>query len=141
MTKQEVRNNIQYNENLVNQYLNTLSRLKKTVNGLNSQINQYNSQISQLNSSIKSKKSQIDELNRLKSKYQKLQNDFASRQSKRVNRFNINFSQNLNLKFIRSYISGMKSLLSGNDYKRAYNGLSSAISTISNKIKINSERN
>lgn len=40
-----------------------------------------------------------------------------------------------NLKFIRSYISGMKSLLYGNDYKRSYNGLSSAIGTISNKNK------
>ena len=130
MTKQEVRNNIKYNENLVNQYLNTISRLRKKVNDLNSQINQYNSQISQLNSNIKSKESQIDELNRLKSKYQKLQNDFANRQSKRVNTFNVNFSKNLNLKFIRSYISGMKSLLSGNDYKRAYNGLSSAIGEI-----------
>lgn len=107
----------------------------KKVNDLNSKINQYNSQISQLNSNIKSKESQIDELNRLKSKYQKLQNDFANRQSKRVNTFNVNFSKNLNLKFIRSYISGMKSLLSGNDYKRSYNGLSSAIGTISNKIK------
>ncbi len=66
MTKQEVRNNIKYNENLVNQYLNTISRLRKKVNDLNSKINQYNSQISQLNSNIKSKESQIDELNRLK---------------------------------------------------------------------------
>lgn len=78
MTKQEVRNNIKYNENLVNQYLNTISRLRKKVNDLNSKINQYNSQISQLNSNIKSKESQIDELNRLKSKYQKLQNDLQT---------------------------------------------------------------
>lgn len=136
MTKQEVYNNIRYNENLVNSYSNNLRRLKNNINNLNSQISQCNSQISQLNSRMRELRKQINELDQLKSKYQKLQNDFMNRQSKRVNKFNVNFSKQLNLKFILSYINGMCSLLSGNEYKNAYNGLTSAIDTISNKIRV-----
>ena len=135
MTKQDVRNNIRYNENLVNQYENTISRLRSKVKDQNAQINQYISQISQLKSQIKSLKSQIDELEQLKSKCQKMQNDFASRQTKRISKFNLNFSRKLNVGFISSYINGMRTLLSGNEYKRAYNSLTSAINTISDKIK------
>ena len=78
MTKQEVLNNIRYNEKLVNQYVNTISGLRSKINDRNTQINQYNAQIRQLRSQIKELKAQIDELNQLKSKYQKLQNAFIS---------------------------------------------------------------
>ena len=126
MTRQEIYNNIRYNENLVNQYLNTINRLNSTISDLNSQISNCEYQISQLNSEIRNRQSQISELNQLRNKYQKLQTDFADRQSVRINSFNSNFSRNVNV--------GMRSLLSGNEYRNAYNGISAAIHTISNKI-------
>lgn len=135
MTKQEVYNNIRYNENLVASYQSTLRRLKNNIDDADTKISRYNSQITELNSEIKNLRSQIEELNMLKSKYQKLQNDFSSRQAQRVKRFNLNFSENLGVKFILSYVNGMKELLSGNEYKKAYNGLTTAFEKISNKIK------
>ncbi len=134
MTRQEIYNNIRYNENLVNQYLNTINRLNSTISDLNSQISNCEYQISQLNSEIRNRQSQISELNQLRNKYQKLQTDFADRQSVRINSFNSNFSRNVNVNFMSSYVIGMRSLLSGNEYRNAYNGISAAIHTISNKI-------
>lgn len=105
------------------------------VNSLNNEINQLNSQISQLRTKVRNRESQIRELNQLKNKYQRLLNDFAKRQLQRKNKLSQNFSQKPNVKFMASYIKGMGALLSGNEYRNAYNGLNAAIIKISNTIK------
>ena len=107
MTRTEIKNNILYNENLVVSY-------QKSIREINSKIN---------------------ELNKLKSKYSSLQSSFSAKQRKRKNKFNSNFSGTFNVRLISSYISGMRNLLSGNEYKNAYNGLTTAIEKINNQIK------
>lgn len=135
MTKQEVYQNIRYNEDLVNSYTRNLNNLRARVNDLNAQIDSYNGQINQLDARIRGLRTQIDELKQLRIKYQGLQNEFADRQAKRWSRFTLNFSRGFHFKFILSYISGMKNLLSGGEYRRAYDGLSAAVNTIAHKIR------
>ena len=93
MTRAEINKNIKYNEDLVSSY-------QKKIRDLQAKIN---------------------ELIKLKSKYTALQNDFSSKQSKRRSRLNGNFSGNFNIKLINNYVTGMKNLLTGNEYKNAYN--------------------
>lgn len=136
MTKTEIYNNIKYNENLVRQYQRTISSLQNKNSSLNSQINGWNNQISSSNLRRSQLQSQISELTKLKIKYKTLQDNFASRQSRRSNKLTLNFAQKVNtFKFLSSYVIGMKSLLSGNEYKSAYNGLSAAMETIAKKVK------
>lgn len=136
MTKTEIYNNIKYNENLVRQYQRTISSLQNKNSSLNSQINGWNNQISSSNLRRSQLQSQISELTKLKIKYKTLQDNFASRQSRRSNKLTLNFAQKANtFKFLSSYVIGMKSLLSGNEYKSAYNGLSAAMETIAKKVK------
>lgn len=135
MTRQEVLENIRYNENLVNQYVGTLNNLQSRVSNVNAEINQYNSQLTSLNAQVRKVSGQISELNQLKIKCQKLQEDFAGRQASRINKFNVNVSSMEGTGFISSYISGMSSLLSGSEYKNAYNGIGTAISTIKSDIR------
>ena len=126
MTKQEVQNNIRYNENLVNQYQREINSLNSQVRTLNSRISQLNSQIGSLNSRKQTLSNEIAELQRLKTKLQGLRDNFSARQSKRVSGFNRNTTQVLSVKFIASYISGMRDLLSGQEYRNTYNGLTTA---------------
>ena len=135
MTKQEVMDKIRYNENLINQYNRDLNALHRQIDSLNGRINQLNNQLGQLNARRHKLQTELSELQALKSKFQKLQNDFASRQRKRVSGFNQNTIQLLSVRFILSYISGMKNLLSGAEYRSAYNGLSAAIDKINKQIQ------
>ena len=100
-----------------------------------SQINSTNSSIKVLCDQKNKLYTQINELNYLKSKYQNLQSKFSQRQTSRINTLNSNFSRELNVQFIKSYVKGMSSLLGGNEYRNAYNGLTNAINVISDKIK------
>ena len=135
MRKSEVYNNIRYNENLVNQYQNSINNYRSHINSLISQINSTNSSIKVLCDQKNKLYTQINELNYLKSKYQNLQSKFSQRQTSRINTLNGNFSRELNVQFIKSYVKGMSSLLGGNEYRNAYNGLTNAINVISDKIK------
>ncbi len=135
MTKAEVLENIKYNENLVYQYQKKINDLQQQISSQNAAVNKLNAQLREMSSQKKQLDSQTDELDRLKKKFDNLQRDFAGKQSKRINNFNKNFSQNLNTHFIGSYISGMQNLLSGAEYKKAYNGLSDAGETVLRKLK------
>lgn len=106
MTRAQVNSNIRYNENLIRSY-------QKSVQSLNSQ---------------------IEELSALKRKIQGYQSEFSSRERNRKNRLSNNFSGKFNLKFVMSYVTGMISLLSGSEYRNAYNGLSEAIHRIDKQI-------
>lgn len=107
MTKAEVQSNIRYNENLVAQYRNNISQLQ----------------------------SQIYELERLRTKFQNLQNAFGSRQSNRKRRLSSVFSAKLNVKMLSAYASAMNGLLSGSEYRNTYNGLSTAQERINSQIR------
>jgi len=135
MTKQEVQENIRYNENLVYQYQRDLNNLNSRLNSLNSRSNQLNGQISSLRLRKQTLEREVGELQRLKSKIQGLRDDFSSRQSKRVNNFNHSITQILSVRFITSYISGMRDLLSGQEYRNTYNGISTAYDRVSDKLQ------
>lgn len=107
MTKAEVQSNIRYNQGLVEQYSNTISRLQ----------------------------SQINELERLRMKYQGLQNSFGNRQSDRKRKLASVFSAKANVRMLSIYASAMNSLLSGSEYMDAYNGLSVAQERINSQIR------
>ena len=130
MTKQEVLENIRYNENLVNQYVGTINDLSGRVSDINAEISRYNSQLTSLNTQARELNEQISELNQLKGKCQRLHEDFAGKQASRITKFNANVASLKGTGFISSYVSGMSSLLSGSEYRNAYNGIETAISTI-----------
>lgn len=136
MTRGEVQEKIRYNERLVIQFQNQVNDLQRRISSSESQIRSLNSQRSDYIFKANKLKKQIEELSQLKKKYQSLQTNFSDRQSKRISKFNANFSKNLNVKFINSYISGMKTLLSGSEYKKAYNGLTTAKDKITKQISI-----
>lgn len=105
-TRAEINNKIRYYENLIQQYQNSA--------------NKSNTQISELIS--------------LKSKMQSYQRDFSNRETNRKNKVVNGFGGKFNFKFISSYVSGMKNLIAGSDYRRAYNSISSGISRVEKQI-------
>lgn len=107
MTKAEVQGNIRYNENLVTQYRNNISHLE----------------------------AQIRELERLRAKFQNLQSTFGNKQSRRKNKLASVFSSKANVKMLTTYASAMNGLLTGSEYKNAYNGLSSVQEKINSQIR------
>lgn len=135
MTKEEVKQNIRYNENLVNQYQRKLNSLNQQLNSLNATVRQLNSQNNDLVGRKKKLDGELAELGQLKRKVQGLQDEFSSRQTKRVTGYNRNIGQIFTTNFFASYISGMKSLLSGSEYRNTFNGLTSAVDKVTKKIK------
>lgn len=106
MTVEEIRSNIRYNENLIDQYISEKADLEK----------------------------QIDELDLLKSKYSSVQTNFGDRQQQRQNKLASFLSSGVQNKILGRYYDGMNGLLTGTDFNNAYNGLSEAQQIISNKI-------
>ena len=135
MTKQEVQNKIKYYENLAKQYRREIQNLENQISSQNSRINQLNNQIGTLRSKRQKLEGEESELQRLRIKFQGLRDDFSARQSKRVSGFNKNIAQPLNVKFIESYIIGMRNLLTGQEYRKTYNGITSAIDKVAGKIR------
>lgn len=136
MTRAEVYSNIRYNESLVSQYQSTISSLHSRISGLNAQINNWQNQIARLTAQKNKLQSQIKELLVLKNKYAALQDRFANRQASRTSKLTLNFAQRANsFKFLPSYVNGMRALLTGSEYKNAYNGLTTARETIDKKVR------
>ena len=134
MTKQEVRNNIKYNERLVDEFQRKVNTLNKKISDLNSQIKSYDTKINELRSKQKKLKDQIEELEQLKKKFQKLKEDFAARQAARRNKLKSMSNASWGVRFISSYFNGMSDFLDGAEYRRAYNGINSALEEIQKKI-------
>ena len=106
MTADEIRYNIWYNEDLIDQYTSEKASLEK----------------------------KIDELDQLKSKFGSVQTSFGDQQQKRKNKLASFLSSSVQNKILGKYYDGMNGLLTGTDYNNAYNGLSEAKRVISNKI-------
>lgn len=106
MTEGEIRQNISYNENLIQGYLGQKTKVK----------------------------SEIEELEALKVRLSNFQFEFASRQETRraglKKYLGFNFRNNIFL----SYIDGMEQLLNGQEYKDTYNGLTTATEKVKSKI-------
>ena len=135
MTKQEVLDNIRYNENLVNQYQREINSYRNSVNALSSAIKTLNGKIDALVVTRKKLEQEISELQALKSKLTTLQESFAQRQSQRVTNFNKHSGLAMGLKLFTSYWNGMKDLLSGQEYRKTYNGLTEAIEKADKKLQ------
>lgn len=133
MTKQEVYSNIQYNENLIRQYTEQINRLHSQIADCNSQLSGYNGRKTQLYSALDQVKQQIRELEQLQKKIQTLQDKFSEKQNKRKSMLSKSYQNKPDVCFINSYISGMTELLSGTEYKNAYNGLVSAIESVKSR--------
>ena len=106
MTVNEIRNNIIYNENLIEQYY----------------------------AEKRSIEAQIDELEQLRGKFTTLQNNFGAKQESRqqgILRFTHTIVSN---KIFSNYLNGMTSLLSGHQFNDAYDGLTTAKQKINTKI-------
>lgn len=107
MTSAEIRRNIQYNENYINSYQNSIRNLEN----------------------------QISQLQQLRGKVQSLQNNFGSRQAGRKSRLSSLFSIPLNVKMVSKYQSAMYQLLTGSEYNNAYHGLSAAQDRINSRMR------
>ena len=106
MTIAEIRSNIRYNENLIEQYSNEKRGLE----------------------------TQISELEALSSKFSGLQSRFGDRQQQRQNKLSFFLSSCLQNQILKRYYNGMNGLLGGSDFNNAYDGLSEAKRKISQKI-------
>lgn len=106
MTIEEIRSNIRYNENLIDQYSREKRDLEK----------------------------QISELEALSAKYSGLQSRFGDRQQQRQNRLSFFLSSCLQNQILKRYYNGMNGLLGGSDFNNAYDGLSEAKRIIIQKI-------
>lgn len=105
MTVDSIRNNIIYNENLVDQFY----------------------------AEKKSIEAQIDELEQLRGKFTTLQNSFVAKQESRKQGL-LRFSHaNVSNKIFSNYLSGMTSLLGGRQFNDAYDGLTTAKQKINAK--------
>ena len=106
MTVNEIRNNIIYNENLINQFYAE----KRTI------------------------ETQINELEQLRGKFTTLQNNFGTKQESRQQGL-LRFSQVIvSNKIFSNYLKGMTSLLCGRQFNDAYNGLTTAKQKINTKL-------
>lgn len=130
MTKQEVYNNIQYNENLVRNYMRQIENLENQIADYTRRIAKLTNQRDDLQSELKKVEEEIRELSQLFKKFQKLQDDFNARQLRRKANLVKNFLVRPNVKFIGAYISGMEELLSGGEYRHAYNGVADAMEVV-----------
>lgn len=106
MTIEELRSNIRYNENLIDQYSREKRDLEK----------------------------QISELEALHAKYSGLQSRFGDRQQQRQNKLSFFLSSCLQNQILKRYYNGMNGLLGGSDFNSAYDGLSEAKRKINQKI-------
>lgn len=107
MTKAEIQGKIWYHEGQVNIYRNNISNLE----------------------------GKIYELERLRTKVRTLQATFENKQSLRKRKLSNIFSTKLNVKMISTYTTAMNDLLSGPEYRNAYNGLVSAQERINSQIR------
>lgn len=106
------------------------------------EISYYEGLIGKCQSNIADLDQKVQELAGLRAKLSKLQTDFQQKQNFRKSKLSILESTDFNIKLVGKYISGMKSLLSGNDFNRANNGLSVAKREVNQKIQvINAEVN
>lgn len=107
MTVNDIRNNIIYNENLIDQF--------------------YSEKVD-----IESK---IDELERLRGKFTVLQNNFGAKQDRRLQGLSRFSQMTISNKIVPTYLSGMSALLNGAQYQDAYHGLSAAKGKVNSKIQ------
>lgn len=98
MTEYEIRNNIRYNEELVDDCQSKIRELEE----------------------------QIDSLECLKSKFLTLQTNFGDRQDARKRGLSGIFNKTGQMRIASRYYSGMNDLLNGTEFMNAYNGLSDA---------------
>lgn len=105
MNSYEIRNNIRYNENLIDQYYSEKAGIV----------------------------TKIEELEQLQKRFTTFQNEFCEIQDHRQLGLT-KFSQTtISNKIIPSYISGMNALLRGAEFNNAYHGLTAAKSKVESK--------
>ncbi len=103
------------------------SSLRASIQSNNNQISEYRARIADL-------KKKIQELDTLKSKFIKMQEEFGKEQVTRKKRLNqITNTVNRN-KIYTNYYSGMSTLLDGKEFQKAYNGPNEANRKITTKI-------
>lgn len=106
MTVSEIRSNIRYNENLIEEF----SKEKQNI------------------------ENQINELEKLNEKYEGLRSKFGARQQQRQNKLSLFLSSNLQNSILEKYYNGMNALLVGKEFNNAYDGLAEAKQKIRKKI-------
>ena len=106
-----------------------------TKDEINRKIRKSSGQIDSLNSKVITYERKLEELERLKVKISNLQTQFESRQSVRTNNLSKLSRGVSNLRMMKKYYEGMNNFLNGDEFNRAYSGLSEA------KARINSEIN
>lgn len=106
MTVAEIRNNIIYNENLINQLYDEKRLIEQ----------------------------KIDELEKLREKFSVLQNNFESKQNTRIQGLSRFTRIIVNNKIFSSYHSGMSSLLKGHQFNQTYDGLTLAKQKINKEL-------
>lgn len=135
MTKAEVQENIRYNERLIRDFQNERRQLESRAQALSSDARNVSNQIHQQESCARTVLGEMDEVRRLLNKFKKLSADFQERQNKRIRAYNNNISKVLSTNFFSSYISGMKTLLCGNEYDKALRGITDAIERVNRRWK------
>ena len=107
MTVSEIRNNIYYNENLIDQY-----RAEK-----------------------RDLDNKIEELECLRNQITSFQDEFAAKQDNRKRGLTFFAKKQIQNKIYSNYYSGMEALLSGTEFVNAHDGLTTAKGIIFGKIQ------
>lgn len=107
MNVNEIKSNIRYNENLIDQFYSEKLSIEK----------------------------KIEELEQLRNKFGTLQSNFAAKQDKRQQGIAGFCKTSVNNKIYSSYLSGMTELLKGKEFNSAYEGLTTAKEKINVKLK------
>ncbi len=107
MTANEIRDNIRYNENLIDQFYAEKAEIEK----------------------------KIEELELLRAKFTTLQDNFGSKQERRKQGLSVFAQTTISNKIVPGYLNGMSALLNGAEFNNAFQGLSTAKGKINGKIQ------
>lgn len=105
---------------------NRLRGIDMTEADIQYQIRQCEAQIREHEAIIKECEKNLQELGQLKSKLQSVQNRFADKQNARRGKLNLLNAAHFNIRIALKYVAGMGALLSGGEFRKAYEGLSTA---------------
>ena len=106
MTVEEIKSNIRYNEDLIDQYIREKRILER----------------------------RIADFDLLKNKYISFQNAFGEQQQSRQRKLASFLSSNVQNQIVGKFYDGMNGLLFGTDFNNAYEGLTEAKRVINRKI-------
>ena len=126
MEKEEVLNNIRYNERLINDLSRRLNQLNNQQNSLNREIDKIWKKVDQCDRSINDQKKKMDDVEVMKRKLQQVREEYEKKQRARINALKTLECREIKQNFMKSYLRYMNNLIKGPEATRTIRGLDEA---------------